>query len=202
MKLGRVGAGALLVLVSGCERGCALGWVREHAAGPWPEGVPSSAARALAANVVDCPDGLARCSGGSVEVSRLAMIPQPCRGPQSVCACPWESVAACERGCVVEGLEVVMDRAQAMAQLCAPEVDAVLAGPPAGDGGPERAMDLVGCDEGQLYRCASGRVVDCAVHTAVASCVGGCSEESAFIEDGIEVHVVTREAAFAILCSR
>jgi hypothetical protein len=202
----RLGAGALLVFVSGCERGCARGWLLDHGVGsgsaPWAESASSSVARSLAMNVVDCPDGLGRCSAGSIEVSRLAMIPQPCRGPQSVCACPWELMGSCEHGCVADGLEVVVGRAQATTQLCAPEPDAVFAVPPSGREGEGGATDLVGCDEGQLYRCAGGRIVDCAVHAAVASCVHGCSEDGAFVEEGIAEHVITREAAFAILCSR
>jgi hypothetical protein len=197
-----MGVGALLALVSGCERGCAWGWLREHrAVTGWGEGRPgeSRSPGPLAMNVVDCPDGLARCSDGRVEVSRLGSIPRPCRGPESVCGCPWAYVAECDRGCVADGLEVVMDPARAPVQLCAPDVDALTA---AREEGERAAPGLVGCDEGQLYRCSGDAIVDCTRHTVVASCVRGCSDESASVEDGIEGHLVTREAAFAILCSR
>jgi len=58
------------------------------------------------------------------------------------------------------------------------------------------------CDEGQLYRCVTGDVVDCALHAVVASCVRGCAEGADALEDGIGQHPLTREGAFAILCSR
>jgi hypothetical protein len=212
-------AGALLALVPGCDHGCEPGWLREHGVpGSWPpargEGRPgeSPPPGSLAMNVVDCPDGLARCSDGRVEVTRLATIPQPCRGPQSACGCPWAYVAECDRGCVADGLEVVMDRARAPVQLCADGADgadrahAVIAAAEEGERGERAGVGLVECDEGELYRCVGDGVVDCARRAVVARCLRGCSAESASVEDGledgIEGHRVTREAAFAILCSR
>jgi hypothetical protein len=144
-------------------------------------------------NAVDCPDGLARCSDGVVEVSRLAMIPQPCRGSAEQCTCPWERLRECEQGCVVEGVEVVLERGKALAQLCAPPPDA---GPMA------RALSTTapgGCEDEELYRCAGGAVVGCADHTVVGMCLQGCAVEGASV--GVDMPV-TREGAFAILCSR
>jgi hypothetical protein len=150
-------------------------------------------AGSTAANAVDCPDGLARCNGGVVEASRLAMISQPCRGTPEQCSCPWERVAECDRGCVVDGLEVIAERDTAGVQLCAPALDA---GPPA------RALAVTSpgrCDEEQLYRCAGGAVVACAEGAVVGICVRGCFVEGASVD--VEM-TVSREAAFAILCSR
>jgi hypothetical protein len=54
------------------------------------------------------------------------------------------------------------------------------------------------CDEGDRYRCAGGRVVECASGQIVAACLRGCFAEGSSIDDD----AVTREGAFAILCSR
>ena len=181
---------SLLILLSGCERGCARSWFEEHGVGSQGRRPPPGAG---ALNAVDCPDGLARCNDGIVEVSRLAMISQPCRGTPEQCACPWERVGECDRGCVVDGLDVIMERLKASAQLCAPEVDA---------GAVARTLAVTspsGCDEEQLYRCAGGAVVACAEGAVVGMCTRGCFAEGASV--GGEL-AVSREAAFAILCSR
>ena len=144
-------------------------------------------------NGVDCPDGLARCTGGLVEASRLAILPQPCRGSPEQCTCPWERLAECHRGCVADGLEVVVEREKASAQLCAPEADA---------GATARILAVTspsGCEEEDLFRCAGGAVVSCSESAVVAICARGCSVEGASIDRG---QPVSREAAFAILCSR
>jgi hypothetical protein len=144
-------------------------------------------------NSVDCPDGLARCNDGVVEVSRLTMIPQPCRGSPEQCACPWERVGECDQGCVVDDLEVVVERDRASKQLCAPEADA---------GAIARSLPVTSpsrCDEEELYRCSGGAVVACAEHAVVGVCVRGCAAEGASLGGDL---AVSREAAFAILCSR
>jgi hypothetical protein len=145
---------------------------------------------------------LARCAEGVVEASRLARVAQPCRGPETGCSCPWDRLADCAHGCAIEGLEVVIDRAEAPRQLCAPEADA-------SDGIPwiRGATEAVGrraeaCDDGQLYRCAQGVVVDCRARVVLASCARGCFAEGAAIDDEGQDESVSREAAFAILCSR
>ena len=180
---------AFLLLASGCERGCARTWLNEH--GVRGGQVKPPAASPLTA--VDCPDGLARCSAGVVEVSRLTSIPQPCKGSSEECACPWDRLGECERGCVADELDVVVERGAALRQLCAPSPEAgavarVLASPP-----PSR------CDEEQLYRCAGSSIVSCAEHAVVGICTRGCTSEGASLEGD---NPVTREAAFAILCSR
>jgi hypothetical protein len=124
-------------------------------------------------------------------VSRLAKV--DCRGPETPCSCPWESLATCPTGCAAEGLQVVIDREQAVAQLCAPLRDAsIITWSP--DGGSEE----VRCESEELYRCARGAVVDCAAHSVIAYCVRGCFAEGATIDEA----AVRRETAFAILCSR
>jgi hypothetical protein len=148
-------------------------------------------AQAVAA--IDCPDGLARCSGGVVEVSRLARITQPCKGTAEQCTCGWERVGECDRGCVVDELVAVVDRTAAFRQLCALEADAaaparLIAAPPASQ-----------CEEEDLYRCAGSAIVACADRAVVALCAKGCATEGGSL--GTDVPV-SREAAFAILCTR
>jgi len=181
-----------LCLCSGCQRGCAREWIDESGVGEHGTVVPPGAAPL---NAVDCPDGLARCAGGVVEVSRLARIPQPCTGSPEGCACPWERAADCDRGCAADGLEVVIPRSQAPVQLCAPTPDAgplAVAPPPPGE-------TPRGCEEGQLYRCVAGDVIACRDNAVAAHCVHGCFAEDAALDDDVDVG---REAAFAILCSR
>jgi hypothetical protein len=112
---------------------------------------------------------------------------------------------------------VVVERGPAVKQLCAPVAGApVFAIPLAAPGVPfgivpppsvaPRAADAAGagdvpgevCDEGERYRCASGAVIECASGQAVARCVRGCFYEGTGVDDDD----VSREAAFAILCSR
>ncbi len=175
--------------LAGCERGCARTWFEAHGVGS--EGrQPLPGAGAL--NAVDCPDGLARCNGGVVEVSRLARIAQPCRGTPEQCACPWERLRECEQGCVVEGVEVVAERGKAATQLCAPAADAgaiarpLAVTPPAG----ATRSSSTGARAAPSWR---------ARNAVVGTCVHGCVAEGASVEDDVPV---TREGAFAILCAR
>ena len=125
----------------------------------------------------------------------MATLPMPCRGPASACACPWEALGDCPGRCAADGVEIVVERARAVAQLCALGGDsAVPAAPPA----PTADASDVLCEEGQRYLCAGGRVVECVSRQAVGRCVRGCFAEGTSIDDD----GVNREAAFAILCSR
>ena len=188
----------------GCERGCTRDWLVERGLGaPTP-----TALGPMPLNAVDCPDGLARCEEGVVSASRLATVPMPCRSPSGDCACPWDRVGECATGCLADGAEVALERARATAQLCVPAPNHApfatpLGSPPAGGSPAPAVVDALGeagatCDEGDRYRCAGGRVVDCASGSPVAQCVRGCFSEGASIDDD----AVSREAAFAILCSR
>jgi hypothetical protein len=199
---------------AGCERGCGWRWLREH-------GIEPSSSRAEpgfpALSGMDCPDGLARCIQGEVEVSRLAKV--VCRGPETPCDCPWEPLASCPQGCVADGLELVIDRAQAATQLCRPEEAMTTFASDAA------RAEAAGCQEEELYRCADSAIIDCRAHSVIARCARGCFAEGAAIaeeasgpprgqrEDGTFPPTRTgqhsdgessmqREAAFAILCSR
>jgi hypothetical protein len=163
-------------------------WVLGQRAGePSPRGLPA------AVNALDCSDGLARCEAGVVSVSRLGTVPLPCSLPPPACACPWEQVADCDGRCAVDGLELVIDRSLAPAQLCAPGPDA---GVFARATLPVRAT--ITCEEGQRHVCSAGLTIECASGSAVGFCTHGCYVDGASIDDD----GVSREAAFAILCSR
>jgi hypothetical protein len=179
---------ALCAVLAGCDRGC-QGLVERGLGGASP-----GATAVLPRPVVDCPDGLARCEEGTVSVSRLATLPVPCPGPAAACSCPWEAAGACPGGCAADGVEVLVPRALAATQLCAPGKDAgVFAAPLVM---PDAGEAL--CDEGDRYLCVGGRVIECASRAVVGQCVRGCFAEPTSIDaDG-----VSREAAFAILCSR
>jgi hypothetical protein len=142
---------------------------------------------------VDCPDGVARCVGQTVQASRLYSYATPCSGPPETCSCPWDNVRGCERGCVVENDEVVMARDRAALQLCAPLAADVLSKPPPQD----LVFAAMLCDSAS-YRCNQGVVVKCGdgEPLALASCVRGCADEDTVVDDD----GVTRDQAIAILC--
>ncbi len=108
-------AGGLLclLLASACDRGCGSRWIAKRKESV--ESVPSVFTPAL-----DCPDGLARCVGGVLEVAELARIPLPCKPSEGhgQCACPWLAVGECPHGCLSEGVAVVSAPEQAATQLC------------------------------------------------------------------------------------
>jgi hypothetical protein len=188
---------ALALALGGCERGCAREWLAERGLGaPGP-----SSPGPMPLYAVDCPDGLAQCDEGAVSASRLATVPMPCRGPANDCTCPWEPAGACASGCVAEGVEVVVEKGLAARQLCASGRDAGVFALPmssaVGAGGATPNADAA-CDEGDRYRCSGGHVVECATSMVVARCLRGCFAEGTSIDDD----AVSREAAFAILCSR
>lgn len=159
----------MLLVLGGCERGC-LRLAHEG---------PDAAALMAPLSGTDCPDGLARCRGGVLERSRLAVLPAGCAS----CACPWTAMGACERGCVEDGIVV---EEGAASQLCAPPPGAedVLA---ASGTVPE------GCDGS--FVCRGGLVVRCADRALVASCARGCAAAS--LDDA-----VTPLAAAFVLCAR
>jgi hypothetical protein len=175
-----------LLCLAGCERGCARGWIDGRRGGESPP--PPTL------NAVDCPDGLAKCEDGVVSASRLAQIPLPCTGPPPACVCPWERVEDCAFGCAAEGVEVILDRRGVASQLCAPGPDAgavARAGRAPYDGPP--------CEEGQRYGCVGDVVLECSsAAVAIGRCLRGCYADGGRVDDDS----VSREAAFAILCSR
>lgn len=121
-------------------------------------------------NGVDCSDGLARCAGGHVEISRAAHISFPCSGPR--CACPWEAAGECPRGCLAEGEEVVVPAAVAHLQLCRSE-EALTRPVTAAD-----QAEVTICDE-EGVACVDAVVRACGAAgqpaTPIVRCAHGCT---------------------------
>lgn len=110
---------------------------------------------------MDCPDGLARCTDGRLERSKLAAtLPGA--------PCPWAPAGECAGGCV-EGVVLPEEHA---AQLCRPDAGAwrALRSPAAaGDCGDAR------------FACTGGRVVDCSAPSTpalVGTCAHGCAMDA------------------------
>jgi hypothetical protein len=188
-------AGLLVGGLAGCTRGCSHG---QAVVGS----LPPVASLSPPLRGVDCPDGLARCEAGGVSVSRLATIPDPCHGPPGACECPWQAEGECAGGCAADGAEIVIEASRAMRQLCAvlPDADVFVVPYAVGGAAPGSPAPRPpsACDEGDRYRCQGGEVVDCAAGLAVARCSSGCFADGTSLDDD----GISREAAFAILCSR
>ncbi|MGO9713492.1 MAG: hypothetical protein ACLQBL_31850 [Polyangiaceae bacterium] len=191
---------ATLVLLSGCQRGCLSDWFRDR-------GSASKAATPLTMmSGVDCPDGLARCVAGAVEVSHVARVPRPCppsSRPED-CQCPWEAVETCPRGCTEEGTEVVVPPERAAARLCAPDPINPPARPVVGVLAPPGACGAEG------YRCLGSLVIACSpgvdrsaadgglTPRVFAACARGCFEEG----EALGAEEADPEGAARILCAR
>ncbi len=190
LERGGVVLAVLAGCVAGCDRGCSESWVGRAIAGrgAGPQGLGETPFDAM-----DCPDGLARCEEGVVSVSRLATIPVPCHGPAEACQCPWERVADCPGACAADGLEVVIDRAAATAQLCASQAPASFVRPSA-----VPVPSPTPCEEGERFECSGSSVVECSSSSIAGVCLHGCLRDGGSIDDD----GVSRVAAFAILCSR
>lgn len=126
----------------------------------------------LALDLVDCPDGLARCVDGQLQKSKLGAVP-----PNATC--PWIPAGECPGDCV-EGLVVEETKA---AQLCRLE---------AGPWQLRRAAE--DCGEAR-WKCASNRVIDCELKSMVAVCTKGCALET--LDDDL-----SEGDAVTILCLR
>jgi hypothetical protein len=184
----------VLLALSGCQRGCLATWLRDR-------GSASKTATPLTMmNGIDCPDGLGRCVGGAVEVSRVARVPRPC--PPSArpedCECPWEAVENCPRGCTEEGTEIVVASDRAAARLCAPDPLNPPARPVVGILPPPGTCDADG------YRCLGSLVIACStgdggrIGRVFAACVRGCFQEG----ESLGEEEADPEGAARILCAR
>ena len=186
----------LLAACAGCQKGWLADWIRNR--GPSTKTVTPLTMM----NGVDCPDGLARCVGGAVEVSHVARIPRPCPStsrPED-CQCPWEAVANCPRGCTGDGTEVVVPPERAAARLCSPDPANPPARPAIGALAPPGACDVEG------YRCIGSLVVVCEargeardaglVPRVLAACVRGCFRDGETMGE----EEADPEAAARILC--
>jgi hypothetical protein len=190
---------ACLILITcetACQRGCLSRWMEEHAferaggSGAKPPGF-------VQLGSVDCPDGLARCTSGVVEVSRLSSHPEPCSGSREACECPWDRLSPCGQGCVAEDVEMVLPREQAVAQLCAPApTDRIAELVPTAlgmEGGVECGEERFVCTRSVVLSCSptSGAQV-------VARCIKGCAVEGLTLDED----ELTEDAARMLLCRR
>lgn len=178
---------ALTFLVGCGERGCLARRLEGQGQAPsgggeGPPGSPERVTFAAALDGVDCPSGLLRCTGGSLEVSIAAQIGGDCRegsGPRaretaSRCACPFVPLGHCEERCVADGVTVAGEPSAAP-QLCADGLAA-----PARTRAPTPleladvrvcASEEVACRDGLVRLCLTPG----AVETIVAACVDGCA---------------------------
>ena len=147
------------IALLGCERGCLS------------KRLASSDAQ-LPLDLVDCPDGLARCVDGQLQKSKLATVP-------GTAACPWVAAGECPGDCV----EGIMIAEQHAAQLCRTE---------AGAWRLERSA--AGECDGR-WQCNAAQVIDCPSKQIVAVCTQGCA--MAELEDD-----VSEGDAFTVLCRR
>ena len=198
------------VALGGCERGCLSTWLQkkgmttgsdpESPAGGGTPARPAGDRSGISLSAVDCPDGLARCGNGIVQVSRAYHYAEPCNGSPELCQCPWERVGDCPIGCAAEGAEVDLPKDRALAQLCAPspadEAPPFAAAPPGDSIAPA-------CDDG--YVCDRGLVIACGPPArALAKCLAGCAREgqALFADEGMTDDALTPAAARAVLCTR
>ncbi|CAN5925680.1 hypothetical protein BH11MYX4_BH11MYX4_14680 [soil metagenome] len=206
----------LAVGLAGCQRGCLATWFDEHGVGagdpaarrPGSPGVggagprgsrdPGAPAAAFDLGGTDCSDGLARCSGGSVQVSIAGHIPAHCTAPRELpgaCACAWAPAGTCAAGCVKEGLEVEATREVALDQLCATP-EATLRPPTPGEAAAVTicAEEGVSCIENVVRACTARGQPARLAGVCVIGCAGGVA-----LEPG---DVLTGDGAASILCRR
>lgn len=202
---------ALLFVVAvgcaGCERGCLSLWLGEHGVGSTGHETrerdprdPPAGSLAGELSGTDCSGGLLRCVGGRVEASLDAHLPHPCgtstgRERPGTCACPWEPLAPCASGCVVEGLEIAATPDAGAEQLCRPLVPSTR---PLLPGDPVAAEICAG--EG--FSCKDGIVRSCDGPALpvrpVATCSAGC-QPGIFVDHGDAMDL---DGVASILCRR
>lgn len=203
---------ALVLSTTACERGCARRYADRLLT---PNGGDVPRIGGDLPSTALCPDGLARCSGGRVHAA--GRLPPETRCSPEGCNCPWDDLGACERGCVIEGLELDVARERAVTQLCAPSptqptssfalvlppgalpapAPTPAKAPGAGDLPDEEPIADIAC-EIEKYRCDGGIVFRCdGGRTSLFRCLRGCAEEG-----GTVLVSVTPEQASALLCRR
>ena len=185
---------------AGCKRGALAEWLAKKKEGASSPAGPSPTS-AFQLRALDCPDGLARCAGGVVEVSRVAHIPMPCTANATTnCDCPWAWAADCARGCAVEGLTVVSAADRAAQRLCAVD-PATIARPAPAAIAPKGACEAPG------YRCVQSMIVACSDDAddagtpraqVIAACLHGCFREG----ESLDADDADPEGAPRILCAR
>jgi hypothetical protein len=149
------------IALLGCERGCLS------------KRLANTGDVELPLDLVDCPDGLARCVDGQLRKSKVAAVP-------ANAACPWEPAGVCPGVCV-EGVVVAAEHA---GQLCRPEAGAWR----------EQRAAFGECQDAR-WECNASRVVGCDAKQIVAVCTQGCAV------DGLDDDLSEGDAV-TILCRR
>lgn len=196
-------AAALLALPA-CERGCAWKYLGKAGVGR-PVAPGGAQGPGLAADEIDCPDGLARCVAGVVETSQLARRPRVCHGSTETCECPWTRSERCPSACIAESVVLSVGSGRAAAQLCAPApAEPRFARPSAsGMAPPPNEAERSRCDEGAAFVCEASRVIDCREGRVLGTCVGGCGPDPALdAVDGPALAALTSLDVLALLCAR
>jgi hypothetical protein len=192
--------------------GCKRGWLAEVLEEVGLTRSPSAqdeTGRALPILGTDCPDGLARCYEGTVEVSRLARLGPGCEDSKGGCNCPWDVVGTCGgQGCVAEGVTLALPASLARSQLCsqggAQGMPPILPMPSPGPGPGEPDVEISACEDLEFV-CRKGVVLACGAGEGsterrpriLSRCALGCSEEG-----GSLLEPMKDEQALAILCLR
>jgi len=188
----------LALALAGCEKGCLATWFRDHGVGGSGPGGSGGEAPRFDLGGTDCSDGLARCVGGRVEISRAAHLPHPCTTREGkACTCPWEPGPTCATGCASEGTEIVASVELATLQLCRPDAPVVRPYLP-GDPPVSGVCDAAGftCIDGVLRACeAATKSI-----AAAGVCLHGCEPRVGLPSDHGDP--TTLDGAAAILCAR
>jgi hypothetical protein len=150
----------------------------------------------------DCSDGLARCVGGRVEISRAAHVPDPCGGPGEsrgeACTCPWDVVGRCDTTCAVEGLEVLARAELARVQLCRSRTQVARPRLPTDPQPRVCAHEGVVCRDGLVEACARAGLPS----TVLAVCSYGCQPAVGMVDDVTPGARAIADGAAEILCRR
>jgi len=157
-----VGVALACAALLGCERGCLSRAITEKRREVEPP--------ALDLTGTDCPADVYRCRAGQVERALGGHVPAVCERGEA-CRCPFEPERVCERGCVVEDTELLLD--DGGAALCV--------------SGGARAVPVVApagpCDSDDVI-CVNGGIVRCSpTPRVVARCLRGCSGHGALDPD-------------------
>lgn len=198
---------ALALALGGCERGCLSRWLAEKGVGGAPR--PAGSASGLSLEGTDCSDGLLRCVDGRVEASIAAHLPHPCSAENAAearqaCTCPWETIAQCSSGCVMDGLEVIGERGDGGAmQLCRP--DAPVARPllPGEPAPKEVCVDRgVTCVDGIVRVCEAPLRPTLGLAVCLHGCAGQVALDTANAGPADPGATTNPDGVVSILCRR
>lgn len=165
-------AGAAMM---GCERGC----VRRMVEGDTTLG-------SAVASPQDCPTGMGRCVGGTVEVAEG-------RSACPTCPCSWRRVLSCDAGCAAEQVELAREPLEPRAFCRAPSTGFASPPPPTVEAAKCPADARFLCHRGTVFACPPG-----SEGVAVNECAFGCEQEG----ESLDEPSVDIGAATSLMCRR